>query len=331
MTDLAPIDIAEALIGAAAESIETVGGGRNSRVYRVRSAGTSYALKRYPPRTDDPRDRLGTEAKALKLMERHHLDRVPRFIRADEEQGFALLTWLDGIAPASVAEADIDQAASFLDAVHGLRRDRESANLKSASEACVSGHEIVRQIGARLAKLESVAINDPELGSFLKGPFAGKSAQVIPSARDLMAAGFDADLPQERRSLAPSDFGFHNSMRQPDGRLAFFDFEYFGWDDPVKLTADIMLHPGTTLAPPLRLRFRRAAESIYGDDPGFFARLAAYYPLFGLRWVLILLNEFLPNRWRQRVAAGATDDWAGAKKLQLAKAQALLGQIEEFV
>jgi len=99
----------------------------------------------------------------------------------------------------------------------------------------------------------------------------------------------------------------------------------------VKLTADVMLHPGAVLSASLRQRFRRAAEEIYGGDPGFRTRLAAYCPLFGLRWVLILLNEFLPNRWRQRVAAGAGDDWADAKKRQLAKAASMLGQIGECV
>ena len=102
----------------------------------------------------------------------------------------------------------------------------------------------------------------------------------------------------------PSDFGFHNSLRRPDGSLAFLDFEYFGWDDPVKLTADILLHPGRPLQPTAAARFRRSGDALYGDDPAFAARLAAYLPLFGLRWVLILLNEFIPERWQRRVLAG---------------------------
>ena len=81
--------------------------------------------------------------------------------------------------------------------------------------------------------------------------------------------------------------------------MAFLDFEYFGWDDPVKLTADILLHPGQKLGLPLWRRFRDAAVGVYGDDRSFATRLAAFYPLFGLRWVLILLNEFIPERWHQ--------------------------------
>lgn len=330
MTASAPIDVAQALIGTAVDSIEPVGGGRNSRVYRVRSAGRDYALKQYPPRIDDARDRLGTEANALRLMERHRLERTPRFLAADEDHGFALLSWLDGTAVGSVSEADIDQATAFLAAIHALRHDAAASSLPSASEACLSGREIVRQIWARLESLEQVAADDEALCIFLRGPFADKVTESISAAEKRVAAQIDTDLPPKWQSPVPSDFGFHNAMRQADGALAFFDFEYFGWDDPVKLTADVMLHPGTVLDPSLRLRFRRSAEAVYDGDPGFRTRLTAYYPLFGLRWTLILLNEFLPNRWRQRVAAGAGDDWDEAKTRQLAKAEALLGQIGEY-
>jgi hypothetical protein len=57
--------------------------------------------------------------------------------------------------------------------------------------------------------------------------------------------------------------------------------------------------------------------------------LTAYFHLFGLRWVLILLNEFLPARWQRRVLAGASEDWAAAKAAQLAGAAAFLAALPE--
>jgi hypothetical protein len=111
--------------------------------------------------------------------------------------------------------------------------------------------------------------------------------------------------------------------------LAFLDFEYFGWDDPVKLTADILLHPGRPLEPLQRKHFRRAATRLYGGDPAFADRLSAYLPLFGLRWVLILLNEFIPERWQRRVLAGETGSWSDIKARQLAHARAFLASLPE--
>jgi hypothetical protein len=217
--------------------------------------------------------------------------------------------------------------------VHALRKSPCAAAQPLAAEACLSGGEILRQVGDRFARLRDVTAPDEELIDFLEHSFAPQFADWSASARSLAAdAGldFDGELPQEWRSLVPSDFGFHNSLRRSDGSLAFVDFEYFGWDDPVKMTADILLHPGRTLLPEHRSRFRQAAMRLYGgDDPAFARRLSAYLPLFGCRWVLIMLNEFIPELWRRRTLAGESGSWSEAKIRQLGKAREFLAALPE--
>jgi hypothetical protein len=325
-------EVAGALVGGAVEVSRFMTGGRNSRIWRVRSGERAFALKQYPPRRDDPRDRLSTEVGALRLMERHGIDTVPRVLGVDGERGFALLSWIDGSDVAEVSDADIDAAIVFLTAVHGLRAAPWAAEQPPAAEACLCGREIEQQIHGRLARLRDTARGEHQLIDFIDKYVAPRLAFESPKAhRSVTAAGlaFDAELPQEWRSLVPSDFGFHNSLRRPDGSLAFLDFEYFGWDDPVKLTADIVLHPGRPLEPTQRQRFRQAATRLYGGDPAFAGRLSAYLPLFGLRWVLILLNEFIPERWQRRVLAGETGSWSDVKARQLAHARAFLASLSE--
>jgi hypothetical protein len=298
----------------------------------VDSDGRAFALKQYPSRRDDPRDRLATEVGALHLMERYGIDTVPRVVGVDGAHGYALLSWIDGSDVTAISDADVDAAVAFLGAIHGLRATPWAAEEPPAAEACLSGDEIERQIRGRLARLREVARSEKELIDFIEGSVASRLAfESAQAQRRAGAAGlaFDAELQQEWRSLVPSDFGFHNSLRKPDGSLAFVDFEYFGWDDPVKLTADILLHPGRPLLPPQRLRFRQAAMRLYGGDPAFAARLSAYLPLFGLRWVLILLNEFIPERWQRRVLAGETGSWSGVKARQLGHARAFLASLAE--
>jgi Phosphotransferase enzyme family len=307
-------------------------GGRNSRIWHVRSGDRAFALKQYPPRRDDPRDRLSTEVGALQLMERYRIDVVPRVLGVDGERGYALLSWIDGSDVIEVSHADINAAVAFLSAVHGLRATPWAALQPLAAEPCLRGEEIERQIKARLVRLRDAAANEPELVDFLDHSLSPQFSRASEQARsDLATAGLDftAELPQEWRSLVPSDFGFHNSLRRSDGSLAFVDFEYFGWDDPVKLTADILLHPGRALLPAQRKRFRLAAAQLYGDDPTFAHRLSSYQPLFGLRWVLILLNEFIPARWQRRVLAGSGESWSDAKARQLARAQNFLTSLSE--
>jgi hypothetical protein len=322
--------VARRLAGADAEVRTLQSGGRNSRIFRVDCGGRTFALKQYPSKQFDPRDRLATEVGALQLMEKADLSTVPRVIAVDSQEGYALLSWLEGAVPTSLTDGDIDAAVAFLGAVHALRTTAWAAKQPPAAEACLSGDEIARQLASRLERLRAIAANEPELSDFLGKSFDPLHQKLIDQARKNLAneqLDFAAELPQERRSLVPSDFGFHNSLRHPDGSLAFVDFEYFGWDDPVKMTADVLLHPGHPLSASHRSRFRRSASALYGIDAGFTTRLGALLPLFGLRWTLILLNEFIPERWQNRVLAGATESWDVAKSRQLDRARDFLASL----
>jgi hypothetical protein len=324
-----PRAVARSLLGETIDALCPVNSGRNSRVYRVACAGRAYALKQYPTGNEDPRDRLGTEVAALGLMERHGIGRVPRVLAVDRKQGFALLTWLEGVPVAELDERDVDAAAAFLATLHALRRGGEFAPDRLASEACLSRAEIIRQLELRRARLRTAPATETQLHAFLDGPYAVAFNEITRRSHALTEiSDFDANAPlaPELRSLVPSDFGFHNSLRAGDGSLVFFDFEYFGWDDPVKMTSDFMLHPGTQLPVKLRRRFCVAAKQVYGADPWFDRRLAAYYPLFGLRWVLILLNDFVRSSWRRELA-GSAESWQAAKSLQLEKAQQFLARV----
>jgi len=324
-------DLARDLLGRAVDAVAPVRGGRNAQVFRVAAGRDVLALKQYPPPGDDGRDRLATEVEALRLMQSCGIGNVARVVAADPARRGALLTWIEGTPVTAPSDADVDAAAVFLAALHAMRMTAAGrAFRRPAAEACLSGGEVERQISARLAALLALGEGEPALASFLRDACAPALATLLTRARAAFAAAgldFATPLPQEKQSLVPADFGFHNALRGADGTLWFLDFEYFGWDDPVKLTADMLHHPGTPLAAAQAARLRAAALNIYGDDRAFAPRLAALYPLFGLRWVMILLNEFLPERWRRRVEAGEADAWPHAKARQLARARDLLARL----
>jgi hypothetical protein len=323
-------DVARGLVGAPVDVSHHVAKGRNSRIWHVRSGDRQYALKQYPSRAADPRDRMSTEVGALQLMKHFGIPSVPDVLGSDTTRGYALLSWIDGREVRDIRDKDIDAAVFFLRSIHELRFTPLATQQPLAAEACLSGAEIERQIAARMARLNDIK-GEPELVDFVENVFKpqlfSKYAKAKRAAADL---AFDAELSHRWRSLVPSDFGFHNSLRRPDGSLAFLDFEYFGWDDPVKLSADFMLHPDRNLESPQRSRIRKAAEEIYGGDPAFARRLSAYWPLFGLRWTLILLNEFIPDRWQRRVLAGDVESWDNAKARQLARAREFLAALPQM-
>lgn len=316
--------IASTLAGAPATEVTQAASGGNSRVYKVTAGGKHYALKQYPLAENDARDRLNTERIALELMHKNGVHSVPTWIGA--QAPYALLEWINGSIILAPKESDIDEAAVFLGTLHHISTHTDAASVPLASEACLSGQIIVDQLEKRVASLMPYTKEEPRLMQFLSRTFLPLFAKRLMEAKKY--EGFAQELPQAERTLIAADFGFHNIMRDANGQLYFIDFEYFGWDDPVKLMCDFLLHPATPLAANLRNAFYNHMISIYGEPAA--SRFAAYYPLFGLRWALILLNEFIPERWQVRLSAKGDLDWDTVKTEQLAKAEAMLKHSETF-
>ena len=130
--------------------------------------------------------------------------------------------------------------------------------------------------------------------------------------------------------LSPSDFGFHNAILEESDDLVFLDFEYFGLDDPVKLMADFVWHPGMKLSNSQKRDWIKGAFGIF-DAPGLTKRFKSAWPLYGLRWSLIVLNEFLEDGWHKRAYANHNLNQPLQQKLesQLNKAKNICKKIQE--
>jgi hypothetical protein len=320
------------------ECLEPVSGGGNNRVFRADfSSKGSFAAKFYPAQSEDTRDRLGAEFGALKFLQENGVGgMVPQPIAMSQSENVALYEWIEGSPmaaedPQSRTSAGIEAMTALLKKLSALRHLPDASNLPKASECCLSGAEVVRQIKKRRARFADLAENYPALEEFLESRFDPLLDDLEKKARlEYSAAGhdFETEIPESSRFLSPSDFGFHNARRRSDGSLVFLDFEYFGWDDPVKLTSDVLWHPGHVLSREEKDSFFRAMTSLCESDKNFSSRLAAVYPLIGLRWCLILLNEYLPERWYRRAMADSKLDRDKAKARQLKKAVHFLKTVE---
>lgn len=315
--------IAEQLAGHPVDQLIPCRSGRNSRVFKVISGNDCYALKSYPPQASDPRDRFGTEIKTLKFYQANCNPYTPGLLAVDAPRGIALLEWLDGCLIDTPTASDIDQAVDFIACTHAAESNGGDV-FGLATEPCLCGADLDKHLALRLEKFSAVVQQEPELNYFM----THELPPVLQSARDhAQSATFSTRLPRQQQSLIPADFGFHNAIKTDNGRVYFIDFEYFGWDDPARLTADFLLHPGMALDAANQERFRRGMIDIFKTDDGFERRLLQLLPLYGIRWALILLNEFLPERWQARVFAGETASWQDIKIQQLEKARIALDKV----
>jgi len=318
-TDLETLDVKYAiskLLNCKLTCAERIGGGRNSKVYTA-SCGSrrKYAIKVYFKHRLDERDRQKVEFSSLEFLWANGVRCIPRPIISDSERRVAIYEYIDGqrISPQDVRHCDVDYAVQFLVELKKLKNHKDSRAMSPASEACFSGRAVIDSIVGRLDRLLTLGNDNSHyraLHDFLKNDFRPllKASEARAKLRlDGWGMSFGKELEYEERTLSPSDFGFHNAIRRKDGKIAFVDFEYFGWDDPAKMVSDFLLHPGMWMHERLKKRFVRRILYRFKDHRCLEGRLDGLYPLFGLKWCLILLNEFVPENWRRRKFAGRND------------------------
>lgn len=334
MNDRAQIaEVARSLCCGTVDNLEEISGAGNHRVYRVDGDnGTRFALKTYFSGGHDGGARLSAEFKGLSYLWSEGLRTIPEPMAADRDAQCALFGWIDGESVKTPTPADIDAASDFVRSLRDIARQGAANDLPLAREACLSADELYLQVAGRRARLEREAAFRGDLSEFLRDTFDDTLHVTWSKARKgLCDAGIslNQDLPAAHRTLSPSDFGFHNAVRSDDGALVFCDFEYFGWDDPVKLVSDFVLHPGMALGPRFATRFEKQAAAIFSDDPTFAVRLRLLKPLYALRWALITLNEFVPERWAQRAFAYGDRDRNTVLARQLGKAEGFVGRVKK--
>jgi hypothetical protein len=131
----------------------------------------------------------------------------------------------------------------------------------------------------------------------------------------------DDEIGGDMRCLSPSDFGFHNALREPSGALRFVDFEYAGWDDPAKLVGDFFNQVQVPVPPALFGAFARRVAAQFADPERNLARYELLLPVYAMKWITIMLNDFLPEGGLRRSFAGDASQVVARKQGQIVKAR----------
>jgi len=305
--------------------ISRIGGGVRNKVYRLVCPSQDYVVKFYFKHPLDSRDRLGIEFKSISFLWEQGISQIPKPFGISREHGCAFYGYVKGVTPnGDVSARDIDHAVAFLEILQKLSLSSQSMHLDGASEAFYCLEDIIQNIRRRLELIEGKASSEEYdlLRRFLNEEFLPLFEAVSGWSKKYFkenALAADLLLPREFRTLSPSDFGFHNSLRINADQMVFLDFEYFGWDDPVKLVSDFLWHPAMKLSDDFKRYFVQRTGLIFAADPHFQARLRGVFPLFGLKWCLIFLNEF--------ISSNHTSDKAAARQQQLLKARTLSTKI----
>jgi Phosphotransferase enzyme family len=309
-------------------------GGANNQVYRIELGDRApLVLKRYFFSPEDRRDRFHSEKSFYDFISAVGVQgQTARALGWDRERRLGLLSWIEGrrLQAEEVDRAAIDQALGFYFALNAEKERPEAATIPNASEACFDLKEHFACVERRLARLATVD-EDSILGAEAIDFISRRLRPVFEEYQQAQAGAEMAPLAADERCLSPSDFGFHNTFRQSDGKLVFFDFEYAGWDDPAKFLCDFLCQPAM---PVPRALWDYCVKAVCTSAPGGskMERIALLLPLYQLKWCCIMLNEFLPREQSRRVFSQklSPPEMEAKKREQLAKAGNLLEKVIRF-
>jgi len=278
-------------------------------------------LKSYFQHPQDSRDRLGTEFAFCSFAWKNGIRSVPQPLAKDDKAFLALYEYIDGksLRGAPIGAEAVAQAGKFFVALNRHKDSAEARALPPASEACFSFDDHLKCVPRRLKALE--AVKESQAGEFIRGELAAAWEKI--SRRPLPQGEFS----NAQRCLSPSDFGFHNALSCADGKLRFIDFEYAGWDDPAKMAADFFSQVSVPVPFQYFQAFLEQATEGMADAETVRRRADWILPIHRLKWICLMLNDFLPaGEERRRFAAGASEE---RRAVQLDKARRALRSMTE--
>lgn len=317
-----------------AVTLSRLGGGANNQVFLADDGKARFVIKSYFRHEADSRDRRAAEFAFSTYAWSRGIRCIAEPVATYPADALSVFTLIGGQPIDAGTLADDtkgdDAIAAALDFVAELNTDRSNdraAGLPSASEACFSLDAHLVTVAKRVERLRSISSAD-DIDARLESLVADEllpawdciadETRVLAEARGI---AMDAEITDAARCLSPSDFGFHNALRDDAGIYRFFDFEYAGWDDPAKLFADFFCQK----AVPVPLHYAPAAMTRLADMLNLSKiarhRMALLLAVYQIKWCCILLNEFLPaGRARRSFATDAPDP----RPAQLDKAQQAL-------
>lgn len=332
-------EAALAAFAAQPERVEPVAGGANNLVFRVTVGGRNILAKAYFQHPGDRRDRLGAEFGMLDFLWKNGLRCIPEPLFADHERHIGLYQFVEGCRPRpeEIAWPDIDQLVHLLAEMWRLRKQAGSAALPAGSDSSFSMAGFLDNLEGRFRYVANALAAEAapgEVHEFIQCELSPTLKAVCSfMEHGARASGLDLDalLPLDQRTLNPADHGFHNALRGHDGRLTFLDFEYAGWDDPAQMICNACLQPAVPIPASLQRRFVEILLGRLGNPAVLAARLRLLYPLFGLKWSLIMLNEFLPISRERRRFAGAWPENQNRRREQLGKSKRQVKAVQAYL
>ncbi len=268
--------------------------GRNNKVFLFKKKKEKIIIKEYKSNFSTEYSRFLTEKIFLEFLKKKKIYNIPKIIFFDEKKKIIHLTFIDGKPIRRVQKNHLISCLNFLKKIN-FKTTHNNFKFQNASDACLNIDDHIKTCQVRISKLFKKHKNnnkiDKKILSFLK-------IEIIPSFKKInievnkkfSKAKMKKKLNKNSLILSPSDFGFHNIIYNKN-KLFFIDFEYAGWDDPLKIICDFFLNPDYTISKADKKFFLNKFIHIFGKKLLNADNLRLILKFHFLKWVCVILNQ----------------------------------------
>lgn len=214
---------------------EPISAGPCNRVFKVHTREGVYALKWYGE-SRGAAARFLTEQAWYELLRPWAPAHLPEPVVWNAGRRCVLFKWVEGdlLAAGDLTPAVLADLLAFLSAIHRVRPAAVGRAFPPAAGACFSLWDRLDAVGRLVEKTarqlsemrgaKTLVARWESAWQVVMGAILSRAARAGLAPRQV--------LPLNQRMLAAPDWGLHQAVRAPGGRVVFFDFDGAGWEDP---------------------------------------------------------------------------------------------------
>lgn len=324
----------EDVLGQKLYLVEKVDKGGNNRIYKIAiDPEHNFTLKEYF--TDD-RERMDREYKSLEFLEKQGFECLPRVVAKNNILNCALYTFVNGEErkPEEFNNENVTQIVEFVNSLQRIKSNESKQIFKPAVLSTHSFSEFANTVRFRVNKFLSYIESSDATSISVELSTNISPQKLIFEKLDKLStqnsSNFNEKIQEEDMRLSPVDFGPHNMLFDRN-IVNYLDFEYFGWDDPVKIIPNLIFHEGSVgLSNDVCKKILNYYTSTTTLHNQVIRRLPIALSLAGLDWLSILLWSLTSEKIASRRFANAELDIEKYQSDQIAKIMKRLEKIDSL-
>ena len=216
---------------------------------------------------------------------------IPKIISYDYQSKILVLSYHRGMKIKKKQSNYFDQILNFLKKIQSRKKSYILKNkLLAAREGCFCLQDHIKNTKQKINEIKKDKVLIKNL-KFLY--FINKIENIFKLKKKNILSKYEKKLLLKKFKfknlvLSPSDFGFNNILLNSNN-LIFFDFEYSGLDDPLKLCSDFIANPNTKISKYENETFLRKFSKTFKIS-NFKKRYYDYIDFYYIKWSIIILK-----------------------------------------